>query len=113
MLAVPVVLKCPILFSNGGGHVTFNYDDDDNPIYPSQYANIKGSESFSPLSFGNYWHYQANLTCEQTEIVLNGGEVTLDPLFELGVRTVAYRSHLGRRGNRIPKYQVAISLDRS
>ena len=100
-------------FHPGGGRVYFNYDDDSNPIYPNQYANIKGSESFSPLSFGNYWYYQANLTCEQTEIVLNGGEVTLDPLFSTDSQQVAYRSAYGRMGVRIPKYQVAISLDRS
>jgi hypothetical protein len=100
-------------FSPGGGHVYFNYDDDSNPIYPNQYANIKGSQSFSPLSFGNYWHYQANLTCEQTEIVLNGGEVTLDPILQTDVREVAVRSHYGRQGIQVPKYQVAISLNRS
>lgn len=96
-------------FHPGGGEVSHAETQTDIGI-KTQYANIKTTESFSPLSFANYDYYQANLTVEQTEAVLNGGEVVLDPLLTYGQNQLLPRSAYNRRSRMVPKYQVAISL---
>ncbi len=96
-------------FYPGGGFVTHSESDTDIGE-KAKYANMKSNEPFSPLSFAHYEYYQANLTVEQTETVLNGGEAILDPLFTYGFTDFDLSSAYASRSAMTPKYQVAISL---
>lgn len=107
----PHTLNPSRTFTDFGNHTYFHPGGGDvSHAEHNQYANIKTSESFSPLSFATYDYYQANLTVEQTETVLLGGEVILDPLLTYGEAPLYLRSAYQRRSRMEPKYQVAISL---